>query len=293
MSNFKSNLHGIIAMCASMAGLILNDACVKKVSDAGLPTGEIIFIRGLAAVALITVIALRFGLISDIRRLFTRAVSYRTFGEVAGTLMYLLALFNMPIANATAILQALPLLITAGAAVFLGEKVGWHRWTAVVIGFIGVMIIVRPGLEGFDAYALLVVGAMLLIAMRDLVTRNLPGGLSTHSVTWYTTIWVCLLGAGMAPTEDWIMPSVGQFALLIVASGFVLIGYFGAIAAVRVGDMSVIAPFRYTIVVWAILLGYFLWGDVPDAYTLAGTGLIVAMGVYTVIRERRVSEETG
>jgi len=289
MTDFKANLQGIIAMCAAMAGIILNDACVKTVSESGLPTGEIIFVRGLIAFSFITVLALRFGLRSDFPRLFDRRIGWRTLGEVAGTAFYLTALFQMAIGPVTAILQALPLMITAGAAIFLREKVGLHRWAAVLVGFAGVLIIMRPGLEGFDATGLLVVISMLFIALRDLVTRTLPAIVSSYSITWCAALGVCLLGFAMLPLEDWTMPTGYQFGMMVVASIFLLIGYFGSIAAMRIGEISAVSPFRYTIVVWALLLGYFIWGEVPDLPTLIGTAIIVAMGVYTVFRERRTA----
>jgi len=272
-------------MLACMAGLILNDALVKLVS-ADLPTGQIIFIRGFFASLFIFAIVAYTGAIREITPALNKPVFWRVCGEVIGTGLYLTALFQLPIANATAIIQSIPLAVTAIAAILLREHVGWRRWTAVLVGFLGVLIIVRPGMDGFNFYALLAFGSVALIALRDLATREIPAGIRNIVVTFITSCAVMVLGIVMGLFEDWIMPSWTAIAYLAGAALLILVGYFGAIVAMRVGEISVVAPFRYSIVVWALLLGYFVWGDVPDLLTLIGTALVVATGIYTFFRER-------
>ncbi len=268
-----------------MAGFIFNDAFVKLAS-ADLPTGEILFFRGLFALSMLSLIGFATGNLSGLTGIRHRVVGWRLVGEVGATVFYLTALFHMPIANATMILQAVPLLVTAAAAIFLGDRVGWRRWIAVGAGFLGVALIVRPGPEGFDIWVLSALAAICFITLRDLATRRMPAKLTTFHVTFATTTAVALLGLAMSPFEDWSAPTSRHLMLLAAAAVFILIGYFFIIAAIRIADMAVVAPFRYSIVLWALVIGFVVWGDVPDALTLIGTAIVIATGVYTFHRER-------
>ena len=287
MTPVRHTLRGIAAMVASQLAFLLNDTLIKLASDA-LPMGEIIFLRGLFASALIGAILVATGLHRQLPALWNRMVIWRGIGELGGTFFYLLALFHMPIGNATIIFQAVPLTATAGAALFLGEKVSWRRWSAIVIGFLGVLLVVRPGLTGFDAYGLLVLVSVMFVAMRDLTTRAMPLVIPTVLVTFGTAVLVTLMGAAMGLTERWLWPG-GTHLLQLAGAGFFLaIGYFTIIAAMRLGDISVTAAFRYVAVVFAIAIGFMVWGDVPDALTVVGSGIIVGTGLYTFNRARRL-----
>ena len=279
------NTIGIFAMLVAGFGYIVNDAFSKLVSER-LPTGEIIFFRGLIATLLISVVLLASGKYRDIGMLRAKALPIRMIGEVVATLLYLTALFNMPIGNSTVILQATPLLVTAGSALFLREHVGWRRWSAITVGFLGVVLIVRPGFAGFDAWALVALASVFFMVMRDLATRLLPAEIPSLLVTGFTSFSVMLLGVAMAPFETWMMPTAIELFFLFCAASFVLIGYFFIILTMRVGDVAVVSPFRYAIVVYAMVLGFLIWGDVPDLLTIIGTLVIVSTGLYTFYRER-------
>lgn len=285
MATYRDNLVGIVTMTASSAAFITNDTLVKLANE-DLPLGEIIFIRSVFAVVLVGAII---GFTGDWRSLpMARrpAVVLRTCGEVGATLLYLTALFHMPIGNSTTILQVVPLAATAGGAIFLGDKVGWRRWTAILVGFLGVLIVVRPGLDGFDAYALLVLGAMLFVTLRDLATRAIPRTTPTLLVTFISVAALLATGAALGLTEDWVMPDLTHFAMLASAAVALSTGFVMIIIALRVGEMATVAPFRYSNIIWAILVGYLIWNEVPDWITLVGTALIIATGVYTFYRER-------
>jgi drug/metabolite transporter (DMT)-like permease len=292
LADFRDNLRGIVFMLLGSGGYIVNDALVK-LANSSLPFGEIVFIRGVFATLMISAILWATGQrsrprLSDIAGW---GVFLRTVGELAGTFFYLTALFRMPIGTLVAILQAVPVLTTAFSAIVLREAVGVRRWTAVFIGFAGVLIIVRPGIGGLDIYVIFAFAAMACVGLRDLATRYVPAGASTLTITLATSLAITALGLGFLPTETWLVPAARDLGLLALAASFILVGYFGAIAAMRVGDMSLVSPFRYSIVVWAILLGYVVWHEVPDAYTLIGTTIVVATGIYTVIRERKLAGE--
>lgn len=289
-SGLKDSGRAIAAMLLSMAGFILNDTLVKLVS-ADLPLGQIIFIRGMFATFLIFVVCVVTGVLPAFPHLLKRSVGLRALAEMVATILYLTALFNMPIANATAILQALPLAVTAGAALVFGDRVGWRRWIAILVGFLGVLMIVRPGVAGFDSFALIALAAMFAMAVRDLATRSMPSQTPTFGVALMTSVGVTLLGALLMGNSGWTPMSAFQIAILAAAAGFILIGYVFIIAAMRSGDIATVAPFRYSIIVWAILIGVVVWGEVPDAMTLAGTAVIVATGLYALWREHVVGRK--
>ena len=162
----------------------------------------------------------------------------------------------MPLANTSAIFQALPLVITLGAALVLGEPVGWRRWSAIVAGFIGVIIIVRPGIEGFNQFALLALVSVAFCAIRDLATRQIPAQIPSLFITSVTTVIIAATGAAiLVPLGGWTPVSGRALGLLALAAVLLLIGYQCVIMALRTGDISAVAPFRYTALLWAMLLG--------------------------------------
>ena len=288
--DLKENGKAILAMLVAMAAFIGNDALVKIVYDT-VQLGQIIVVRGIIAIVMILLLSYVTGVHREFRHLGNRMVFLRSFGEVGATLCYLIALMHMPIANITAILQVLPLMVTGAAAIFLGAKVGWRRWTAIGVGFAGVLIIVRPGLAGFDQWSILALVGILFMVLRDLTTRMMPVVVPTFGVTLVTCAGVLLLGFGIMGVEGWQPMSLADVGLLTAAATCLLTGYVLLIVAMRIGDISLVSPFRYSIIVWAILIGYFVWGDVPDALTMLGTAIVVATGIYTVIRERRVAQQ--
>lgn len=288
MAGNLSNGRGILVMMAAMAGFILNDMLVKLASET-LPLSEIVVVRSFFVFLLLSGLIYFQSGFSAFSGLRERAVTVRIFGEIGATVLYLTALFRMPIANATAILQVLPLVVTAGSAMFLGERVGWRRWSAIACGLLGVLVIVRPGLAGFDSWSLVALSAVLFMALRDLATRRMSAGVSTFAVAWLTSIAVGILGLLLAPFEDWQPISVVSLMYLSGAAGFILLAYVFIIMAMRSGDIAVISPFRYSIVLWAILIGYLVWGDVPDILTQIGIMILVGTGIYTVVRERRLA----
>jgi drug/metabolite transporter (DMT)-like permease len=218
-------------------------------------------------------------------------LAFRTVAEVFAAILFILALFHMPIANINAILQVVPLMVTACAAVFLGEKVGWRRWSAIAVGFLGVMIVIRPGLEGFDAWSLVALGSMVFITVRDLTTRTMPRGIPALRVAMMTAVAVCLSGPvlGVATGETWVGPDADTLPLLFGAAAFLIFGYLFAVDFMRHGDIAVVAPFRYVVVLWAIIVGYVVWGEVPDWWMIGGTTLVILSGIYTIHRERRMA----
>lgn len=282
------NLRGALFMAISMAGFTANDAIVKMVSDS-MNMAQIMFIRGLFATLLIGVLAWHGGALRNARALLDPMVALRSASEVFATITFLVALANLPLANVSAILQALPLAVTMGAAIVFSEPVGWRRWLAIAAGFTGVMVIVRPGMEGFNAFSLSVLLCVLFCAVRDLATRRIAAEVPSMFVSTVTAAAVTVMGAGLiVPFGGWAPLDMADAALLLGAAVLLLFGYQFIIMSMRVGDISFVAPFRYTALLWAIVLGFLVFGDVPDAAMIAGATIIVGSGLYTLYRERVV-----
>ncbi len=285
------NLKGSLFMVFAMLGYSTNDALMKSVGQS-ITLGQTLFVRGAFATVLLFALAAWLGQLRDPKPLLHRNIAWRTIGEMAGTVCFLTALFNMPIANATAILQAMPLALTATAAVIFREKVGLRRISAILIGFAGVLIIVRPGVEGFTLYSVLVLGAVGFNVLRDLATRAIPNSIPGVMISLVTAIAVTALGGVLTLFQGWAPMSAMALFKLAGASAFLVFGYYFIIAAMRIGDVGFVAPFRFTILLNAIALGYFLFNEIPDTLTLVGAALVVTTGIYTLYRERIVQRQT-
>lgn len=273
-------------MAVAMAGFTLNDSITKAVSSE-MNFGQVMLVRGLFAIVLIAGFAFQQRAIRPLRTLMMKPVALRVFGEIGGTISFMAAITHLPLANTSAIFQALPLVITLGAALVLGEPVGWRRWSAIVAGFIGVIIIVRPGIDGFNQFALLALVSVAFCAIRDLATRQIPAQIPSLFITSVTTVIIAATGAAiLVPLGGWTPVSGRALGLLALAAVLLLIGYQCVIMALRTGDISAVAPFRYTALLWAMLLGYLVFGDRPDAMMVTGASIIVLSGLYAFYRER-------
>ncbi len=280
------NIHGALWMSLSMIGFVLNDTIMKSLSGE-VPLFQAILLRGLFATALIVALAWHRGALRYRPAGPDRSrIAWRTVGEIGATCFFLTALFNMPIANATAILQAASLGVTLAAALILGDPVGWRRYTAIMIGFAGVLLIVRPGTEGFNIYSLSALAAVGFIILRDLATRRLSRSVPGLLVTVVTSCSITSAGLVMTLATGWQPISFASVALMAAASGFLLVGYYSGVEAMRVGEVASVSPFRYSNLLWALILGYLVFADLPDAMTLLGAGVVVATGLYTLHRER-------
>ncbi len=286
MAPLTDNMRGAVFMMVSMAGFCLNDALIKGVAD-DLPLFQAVFLRGVIATVLIGGLALYQG---DQRfrpdRRDTRLIGQRIFAEIGGTLCFLTALFNMPIANATAILQSVPLAVTLGAALFLGETVGWRRYLAIAVGFCGVVVIVRPGSEGFNAYALWAMAAIGFIVLRDLSTRSLSHGPPAAFVVFVTALALTVAAGLAAFATEWRSFDAGHILALSGSAVFLLTGYVFGVMTMRIGEIGFTQPFRYTLLLWAILFGVLFFDEWPDVWMLAGSAIVVATGLFTFYRER-------
>lgn len=289
----SDNLRGAALMTAAMVAFTCNDAFMKA-ATATLPVFEAIVLRGILTTLALAVLAWRMGALSLSVPPGDRFwVALRVLGEVSSTYTFLFALKHMQIANLSAILQFLPLAVTLTAALLLGEKIGWRRLSAILVGFVGVMLIVRPGTDGFDRWSALGLLSVAGVVVRDLSTRRISREVPSLTVAFLAALSVTL-GAALALPFTEVAPMSVQNALQIVgASAFIIIGYLTVVMSMRVGEVSIVAPFRYTSLVAAILLGWLFFGQWPDRLTMIGAAIVVATGIYTFYRERKLSQARG
>nr|WP_298105880.1 DMT family transporter [uncultured Shinella sp.] len=285
--NSSGNARGALYMAIAMAAFTCNDALVKSVTHS-MNTGQILFVRGLMTSALVLLIAWRMGALGSWRIVLQPAVALRLAAEIFASLTFISALGTMPLANVSAILQSLPLAVTLGAALFLGEKVGWRRWLAITIGFAGVIIVIRPGPEGFSLAAIYAIASVVGAATRDLATRRIRNDVSTLFISVVTAIAITLVGGALiVPMGGWQPVSLESFGRLAAASVLLLVGYQTIVNAMRFGEISFVAPFRYISLIWAITIGFLFFGELPDLWMTTGVVIIIVSGLYTFYRENR------
>lgn len=282
------NLRGATIMVLAMLGFAIEDAFIKMMGDA-LPVGQILVMLGIGGSAVFAVVVL-----AQKRALFERdmlaaPVLTRAMGEIIGTMCFISAIVFTPLSTASAILQATPLVVTLGAALFLGEAVGWRRWAAILVGFVGVLMIIRPGMSDFSPLSLFAVGGVFGLALRDISTRKISKSLSSMQLSFLG--FLVLIPAGfmlLGITGKSLAPLDARLWLLITASITIgVFAYYGIVAAMRVGEVSFVTPFRYSRLIFAMIIGVSFFGERPDLLTILGGIVIVASGIYTVLRERK------
>lgn len=286
-----ANRRGIIAMASAMASFVANDALVKFVSQS-LPASQLIFLRGVFAIALLMLAAQLMGLLrkpaegelGPVQQVLLRPVIVRSALDALATLVYLASLFHLPLGNATAINMATPLMITVFVVLVWHERVSVGRWMAILLGFAGVLMIVQPAADSFNAWALLCLAGTALHAARDICTRNIPGNVPSVLITLGTAVSVTALSGLLSLIQGWQAFTVVQLGMLAGASVFLSVGYYLLILSTRAGDMSVVAPFRYVGLLFALVLGWAVWGDLPNALAWMGIGLLLGAGLYMLRR---------
>lgn len=280
-----ANTRGILAMIGAMIAFTITDACMKLATET-LPPSEIIVIRGVIATSLMVVFLRTQGPLRDMSKLWSPRVLQRTGFEVIFIVVYVIALSLAPFANVFSILQSAPIMITAFAAMIWRDPVGWRRWAAVLVGFLGVGLVIKPSMSGLEPAMALALLAALMVAGRDLTTRIIPHDVPSHVVTLASIGGMAVAGLALAPFETWVMPVGLAWVYLIVAGVAVGLGCFLIIFAYRFAETSAVSPFRYASVPVAIFIGWLVWGQIPDMLANIGIALIVCCGLYMMHRER-------
>lgn len=289
MAQLTDNARGALLMMGSMAAFTINDAFMKSLSGT-LPLFQVLFIRGVATTLMLVALSQAMGgLRGDLTRRDHQLVALRTVAEIGAAYFFISALFNMPIANATAILQVLPLTVTLAGALFLGEAIGWRRISAILVGFFGVLLIVRPGAEGFTFYSVYALIAVVCVTVRDLATRRLTAHVPSFLVALSASVGVTLFAGVTALGVEWRPVDAGSAGAIAGAAVFLIGGYLFSVMAMRVGEVAIVAPFRYTAILWALVLGFAVFGEWPAWTTILGAAIVAATGIYTFYRERAQS----
>tara|TARA_R110002051_G_scaffold292899_1_gene357841 strand:- start:1004 stop:1909 length:906 start_codon:yes stop_codon:yes gene_type:complete len=286
MMQISDNMRGAGLMVGSMVAFTINDAFMKGLAGE-IPLFQALFVRGVATVICLVILAyfLRQLDFKQSKRDWGM-ILLRAIAEVGGAYFFITALFNMPIANASAILQALPLTVALGGAIFLRETLGWRRVLAIITGFVGVMLIVRPGSEGFTIYSIYALLAVACVTMRDLVVRRMSRHVPSVFVALVAAFFVMLSGAVVTATQVWVPVDSNAGLLLLGSAAFVVFGYVFSVAAMRTGELGFVAPFRYASLITALILGWAVFGDWPRNITLLGAFIVVATGMFTLYREQ-------
>ena len=286
------NLRGALIMVLSMLGFAIEDMFIKLIGT-DIPIGQIIFMLGTGGALCYGAMVVMKGEPLMDRAMLTRPILLRALGEIVGTLGFVSAIVLTPISSASAILQATPLVVTLGAALFLGDPVGWRRWSAILVGMLGVLLVIRPGMDSFQALSLLAVLGVLGLSLRDLATRRVPKSTSTFQLSFLAFLALVpasllfMLGTGTA-----FAPMSGvQWLFMGAALTTGMVAYYGIVAAMRIGEISFVTPFRYSRLLFAMVVGITIFGERPDLLTYVGATIIVASGIYTVWRERKVKEQ--
>lgn len=285
-----NNLRGILYMILGMACFTLGDAFVKLATQS-LPLGEVMLVLGLGCALLFSGMMWFKGETTTFTAFFEKPVLLRNTGEVVGAISMFTALALTPLSTVTAVIQTAPLIMTLGAALFLGEKVGLHRLSAIIIGFIGVLIVIRPGFAGFDQYALFALLAVVGMSMRDIGARMARAGISTLLLSFYSAITLTATGAVMLMFSGGIkLPDINTTLQLLAMVIAAALGFIAVTQSVRIAEISVVSPFRYVRLLFGLTLGIIIFGEAIDGYTIAGSLVTIAAGIYIWVRERRLSE---
>ena len=282
----SDNFRGAVIMMICMGAFVLNDAFVRLAGNT-LPLAQILFLRGL----LTTVVLMAFAFYSGIFRLGVLKgdkwlIFFRSVIEALTAYFFLTAVMNMPFANVTAILQILPMTVTLAAAFMFKEKVGVFRISLILLGFIGVTFIINPSKDGFNLYAGYALIAVTLITMRDLITRKLSNNVHTLLPTVSASLGVFLFSTILMINTPLQPLSLDNSLFIGLASFFIIFGYYTAVLVMRCGEISFISPFRYSAIIFALLIGVVFFNEWPDAIAFLGILLVTASGGILLYRNQ-------
>lgn len=290
MTKLSDNIRGALLMMGAMCAFTLNDGFMKALADE-LPLFQAIFFRGIGAIFCLTIMCKLLGQLRfDLSARDWQLVLLRTSGELGGTYFFLTALFHMPIANVSAILQVLPLAVSLAAALFLREPLGWRRLAAICVGFAGVLLIIQPGGADFSTYSFYALAAVACITLRDVAVRRMSFQVPAVFVALVAAVGVTGLGAVGSVFEGWQPFSATSSLQLTGATLFLICGYIASVSAMRFGEIGFVAPFRYTSLLVALVLGIVVFQEWPNALTLVGAVIVVATGLFTLYRETRLRQ---
>ena len=275
-----------------MSAFVLNDAFVRLAGDS-LPLAQILFIRGLITTVLLLTFAIYGGVFSlKVSKKDKWRIFFRSIAEALTAYFFLTAVMNMPFANVTAILQILPMTVTLAAAFVFKEKVGLIRISLIIIGFFGVVLIIKPSADGFNLYAVYALVAVILITVRDLITRKLSSEVPSLLPTVSASIGVLLFSLILLINNPLQPLNTQNSFFIILAAFFIIFGYYSAVLVMRSGEISFISPFRYTAILFALLLGFIFFNEQPDKIALLGIVIVMLSGIILMMRNSSVQKKS-
>jgi drug/metabolite transporter (DMT)-like permease len=280
-----NNRRGIAAMLAASCFFIANDTLLKLAAT-GYPASQLMALRGLFAVAVALAIVMARRQLGDVRKLLRRPVLARAGLEAGVAFLFITSLAHLPLANITAITQSTPIIMTL-LTVLLGiERVGWRRWSAILIGFCGVLIALRPSSQTVSWPAMIALGGSISFALLMLITRSLR---ATPDIVLASSQFAgtFALGALISPF-GWVTPGLGSLGLFAAAGCVSVSALLCVNRSLKLAPASVVVPYQYSMIVWAIIFGYLVFGDVPSIPTVAGAAIIIGAGFYIFLRERHL-----
>ncbi|MCF2903828.1 DMT family transporter [Octadecabacter sp. CECT 8868] len=282
------NLKGAALMTFSMLAFAIEDVLIKLLDDR-VPAGQIVTVMGAGAALAFAVWFLKQRTPVFVAAHKNPRVLQRTMFDVLGTMFFISALVRMDLSLLSAIIQATPLVVAIGGVLFLGQTVGWRRWSAILIGFGGVLLIIRPGVDGMSGTMILGIVGMICLAARDLATRAVNVDISGPHMALHA--FIALIPAGLLlcwiDGDALVVPKLSDTLILLACVFIVLAAYLSIVAATRTGDAAFISMFRYTRMVFALMLGMTILGERPDTMTLIGVSIVIGAGVFTFLREAR------
>ena len=285
----------MLAMTLASMTFVFSDT-LTKIATRSWSVAQVLTVRGLFAVSIAYLVVQLAGEGRKLGDAFHPLVLVRAAVELIAAMTFISALALMPLADLTSIMMLTPLVIAAVATLFFGEKVGWRRWSAIVVGFLGLLLVVQPGqahsaTPNYAYAAILALVCVLSVSVRDIVTRRLNADIPSVVVMLGTSIGSCSAGVVLSGVEPWFAFNWPAFLACLIAALFVTFSNFMVIFACRGVDLSAVAPYRYSAILWSILLGYLVFGDQPNWLSLAGMAIIVGSGVYLMHRERIRAQE--
>jgi drug/metabolite transporter (DMT)-like permease len=285
-TGLSPNVLGSLYMAIGSLGYVVNDALIRAATDEGLDVYQALCLRG-AAMSTVFLVAAQVRGQHLSRRRLRRPLLIRVLAELGATALFFAALVNMPFASAQTILMLVPFAVTVVAAVHLGERVSAAQYAAVIVGFLGVLIVVRPATDSFSWWSLAVAASAALMVVRELATRQVDRDTPALPIALLTAVGLSVLTGAISIVTRWNQPSGRAIVFVGLACAFLIVGYVFTIETVRVGDLSVSAPFRYTTLIGAVAIGAAFFDETPDPVTLAGCVVIVIAGVVSIRLERR------
>ncbi len=281
------NIRGVVCMILAMGAFAIADALVK-VSATFLSPAQTVFLLIAGGLIFFIALALILGEPLHDRRMFAPMLLLRYLSEIVGLVGMVMAVINVPLTIVGAVTQATPLLVAAGAVLLFGETVGWRRWAAIFLGFFGVLLVIQPSAEGFDIAILWAVLSLIGLSVRDLTTRMTPPGMSNTSLAAFTMLAATpFIAAWVLATGKPLIPVGANWLIILPMISLGSVGYLLLTISIRSADVSVVAPFRYSRILFLLALGVLIFDERPNTLMLTGAALIIVSGVYLLLRQEK------